>query len=173
MNDTTAAKDTIEIDLNTIRLDEERPYGTCHKSDANEHTAEYIQDGLYFDAQGNLVIKMTTPAQIAELRQRVAAEQARKQAEASVRAALAEAGFDPNVTLELRKSSPQEAAIATASEINLLSWFKGAAKYPWPAVQAKLRQEFAYSATSKQGALQFLEDQPGFGKPLMQTRPAA
>lgn len=124
------------------RMDKSRYYSTVHgerESGDPMATVHYYQDGLPYDASGFLVLAA------------VAADK-RKEADALIhkssktqKAPKADGDHDP---------SPDQKV--PVNEVNLVSWLRGEAEYPWFMIPAAIRARYNKNVSNKNDAVAFL-----------------
>lgn len=148
----------------SVKLDRERHVGTTGGSPVQhgDQVATFCQDGFYFDAQGDLIVGMLTPADKKKLDEIEAQEKARETAMSTFRENLAKQGYDPDsveISVVPRKLEP------VADGVDLEGWAAGTVKMPWSRVRDALKKEHGFVATTQEAARKFLKESgTGFEK---------
>lgn len=139
-------------DLDSIKLDrdrdfaEVRPPGPCF----------FLQDGIYFDNDGNVVESELDDAGMARLDRLIKEREATEAADKARREKLIELGIDPDESDLKPMANGSPVVTSETRGIDLVSWAKGEQKHKWPHVQQAFRTQHSKIVTSKDDALDFL-----------------
>lgn len=142
-------------------LDRSKPHGIVTPP---ENGANFAQDGLHFDQDGNLVEDMLTEADVARLQRKSVEAEANKAAETARRAFLADQGLDPDdpdlstklvaVAIEQKKAADDPSSVA--GDVDLVAWATKTATYPWYKVAAAARAKHNFVATDARALVAFM-----------------
>lgn len=147
----------------SIKLDKSRDYSPVFPPLGDAH---HMQNGFYFDVDGEIVtgehreeggnvVKFLDEKNATRLKRLTSLDIANKAAKEAKRKALEEAGVDPD-------SIPEDEEEATTEEkVDLKAWLLGKVKIIFPTVQAAIKAEHNYAATSKKSAVDFLVGELG------------
>lgn len=148
-----------------IKMDRSRSYGTVHGSIAPGQPyfgAAMIQDGLYFDAQGHLLIEHPdyegdTPAH-EKLRKVLAKKIERHMRDAGKRQATvnAEGGPDMPRGIDEIDDDDEVAAEEDLEPLNLTEWAAGRQQVEWNDITQAIAQRYKKRVASIADAIPFL-----------------
>lgn len=153
----------------TLKMDKSRPFATVHGDrEANDtHVrVSFFQDGLPFDAAGNLVLSVIENDQkLLDLARRKSSKfksNAQPQEETSVVSAppppqlLADESYDDVDSEGAEAQDPDDVSQGDIDAINLTEWAKGNIKYSWFKVRDAFRQRYSINVSSANDAIDFL-----------------
>lgn len=149
-----------DVDFSKIKFDPSRPHGTCHGEDT--HGARYEQDGLHFDANGDLLTddfllpakrraEISKQLQIREIDEQMAAERRRKLIEAGI---LVEGDAAARVSTVDSDDGEEDAA----KSVSLVRWAQGLDKQPWFSIVKAFEVQHGFKAKNAAAALEFMLD---------------
>jgi hypothetical protein len=129
-----------------VLLDRSKPFGKVHGT-IGPGEPHYHQDGLPFDAHGNLLAAGLTADQVtlAERKARRAKRRAPREERAEGAAAVAAGELDD-----------EDVADSDPGDVNLEAWLRGDAKYLFDAVRTAIRARYTRDCKSIGDAVEFL-----------------
>lgn len=131
-----------------VILDRTRKHATVHGE--VEHGLAYKQDGLPFNAQGELIEALVvTPDQKATLERKL------KKAKANKSKPQAADPVQQPVQAQASDEDDDDDAL-TDEDINFDAWARGIERYEWIALQRAAKKRFAKVFTSKEQLVEFL-----------------
>jgi len=125
--------------MSELTLDSSKYFGTVHGQDP--HGVAFMQDGLPFDFEGNLVTKAMDAAQRAKVQ-----DVLKERAEAAAKAAR-------QTATQTRQSDNEH--------VNLDAWLKGDAVYKMHEIAGAMRKRFHVNIASFKDATRFLVQEEG------------
>jgi hypothetical protein len=132
--------------MTTIRMDRSKYFATVHGERAPDDKlagVAYQQDGLFYDSHDMLIESLAET------------EDQKKKMEALRRAASKSSDAPARDAAAPAKEDDGEAPI-TADEVNLASWLRGEARYPWFSVAGAIKSRYAKQVKSSADAVDFL-----------------
>lgn len=149
-----------------IRMDKSRSYGTVHgvRSPGDPHFGcHFYQDGLYFDAQGFLVLdhfEYNEDSPEAEQKRKTLAKKIERHLRESSRkqaAATAEGGPDmPRGIDDIDEDDEESREPEELEPINLSDWARGQQQVEWNDITQAIAQRFKKRIASIADAIPFL-----------------
>lgn len=134
-----------------LRLDRSRAHGTIHgeRAPGDKHQLAYFtQDGIHFDAHGLHIDDLIEDDKIRALVERKLKKQSgAAKADEDDAGGSGDADDDP---------APAGAGLPASSDINLESWLRGEAKYPWFQITKTVRERYSQNITKQIDMIQFL-----------------
>ena len=135
-----------------LSLDRTRDYGTVH-GEGVPHGMLYEQDGLAFNAQGELIMALVDTDEKKALVERKLRKLAKAQAKQADDAAPQSDGQSGATTSQ---DDDDDEDAPTDAEVNIDAWARGAAKVPWVELQKVAKQRFAKVFKGKEELVEFL-----------------
>ncbi|MET4187617.1 hypothetical protein ABIB86_000434 [Bradyrhizobium sp. JR1.7] len=138
-----------------LRMDRSKPFGTVHgerqPGDLHQNT-HFFQDGMPFDAHGLLIYEAIEDPKIKAL-----ADRKLKKLPAAKPAAEGDddgAGDDDSDNDTGGDDTPP--ASSSPEEVNLESWLRGEASYPWFAITKAVRERHSNNISRQPEMVEFL-----------------
>lgn len=139
-SETIPPQDTARIRNAKVRVDRSRPFSTVHgeRPPGDPHSAIFFfQDGIPFSAEGIMLPDLIDPK---DEKLTALAERMQKRANAAA----------------VRGDAPKTEMGEDEGLVNLTTWLRGEARYPWPDVTNRIAAVYKKRVNSIKDAVEFL-----------------